>query len=70
MRPVFRLDAKTWGGSNASKPGRRARRSSSATTNSKLVVRRNWSEGDDRVKGAFAIARDLAKIVTEAKKVA
>ena len=36
----------------------------------KLVIRRNWPEGEDRVKGAFAIARDLAKIVTEAKKAA
>ena len=36
----------------------------------KLVIRRNWPEGEDRVKGAFAIARDLAKLVTEARKAA
>jgi transcription-repair coupling factor (superfamily II helicase) len=36
----------------------------------KLVIRRNWPEGEDRVKGAFAISRDLAKIATEAKKAA
>ena len=28
----------------------------------KLVIRRNWQADDDRVKGAFAIARDLARI--------
>ncbi|MGB0508309.1 MAG: TRCF domain-containing protein, partial [Pikeienuella sp.] len=28
----------------------------------KIVVRRNWKEPEDRVKGAFAIARDLAKL--------
>ena len=36
----------------------------------KLVIRRDWPEGEDRVKGAFAIARDLAKIVGEARKAA
>jgi len=34
----------------------------------KLVIRRNWPEGEDRVKGAFAIARDLAKVVKDARK--
>jgi transcription-repair coupling factor (superfamily II helicase) len=33
----------------------------------KLVIRRNWDAGEDRVKGAFAIARDLAKIAGEGK---
>ncbi|MHA1527994.1 MAG: TRCF domain-containing protein, partial [Alphaproteobacteria bacterium] len=36
----------------------------------KLVIRRSWPEGEDRVQGAFAIARDLAKIAGEAKKAA
>ena len=36
----------------------------------KLVIRRNWPEGEDRVKGAFAIAQELAKLVGEAKKAA
>jgi transcription-repair coupling factor (superfamily II helicase) len=36
----------------------------------KLVIRRSWPEGGDRVKGAFAIARDLAKIVKDARKAA
>jgi len=28
----------------------------------KLVIRRNWDDDDERVKGAFAICRDLAKV--------
>jgi transcription-repair coupling factor (superfamily II helicase) len=36
----------------------------------KLVIRRNWAQGEDRVKGAFAIAQELAKLVGEAKKAA
>lgn len=36
----------------------------------KLVIRRNWSGDKDRLRGAFAIARDLAKIAGEAKKAA
>ena len=32
----------------------------------KLVIRRDWREAEDRLKGAFAIARDLAKIATAA----
>ena len=34
----------------------------------KLVVRRNWADEKDRLRGAFAIARDLAKIAVEARK--
>jgi transcription-repair coupling factor (superfamily II helicase) len=34
----------------------------------KLVIRRSWPDDEDRLKGAFAIARDLAKIAIEAKK--
>ena len=36
----------------------------------KLIVRRDWREDKDRIRGAFAIARDLARIVKEAKKAA
>jgi len=36
----------------------------------KLVIRRNWSGDKDRLRGAFAIARELAKIAGEAKKAA
>ena len=36
----------------------------------KLVVRRDWPDADARVKGAFAIVRDLAKIATAEKTAA
>ncbi|MEM8753408.1 MAG: hypothetical protein AAGF90_10560, partial [Pseudomonadota bacterium] len=32
----------------------------------KLVIRRDWRGDDQRVKGAFAIARDLAKLAKAA----
>ncbi len=35
----------------------------------KIVVRRDWKNEADKIKGAFAIARDLAAKVKEAKKV-
>ncbi len=31
----------------------------------KLVIRRNWSRDDQKMKGAFAICRDLAKVAEE-----
>ncbi|KIC48718.1 transcription-repair coupling factor [Tateyamaria sp. ANG-S1] len=35
----------------------------------KIVVRRDWAKDSDKIKGAFAIARDLAeKVVAEKKK--
>jgi len=35
----------------------------------KIVVRRDWKADADKIKGAFAIARDLAeKVVAEKKK--
>ncbi|MFV0475499.1 MAG: transcription-repair coupling factor [Pikeienuella sp.] len=34
----------------------------------KLAIRRDWRDEDTRVKGAFAIARDLAKLAGEEKK--
>ena len=34
----------------------------------KVVIRRDWNKASDRIKGAFAIARDLAQIVAEAQK--
>ncbi|MGI3184059.1 transcription-repair coupling factor [Nioella aestuarii] len=34
----------------------------------KIVVRRDWSKDSDKIKGAFAIARDLAEKVIAAKK--
>ena len=34
----------------------------------KIVIRRDWKKDSDRIKGAFAIARDLAaKVVAEKK---
>ena len=33
----------------------------------KLIVRRDWREDRERVRGAFAVARDLAKLVKEAE---
>ncbi|HUS55902.1 MAG TPA: transcription-repair coupling factor [Thermohalobaculum sp.] len=36
----------------------------------KLVIRRSWPDDEDRLKGGFAIVRDLAKIVKDAKKAA
>ena len=36
----------------------------------KLVIRRDWSADRDRLRGAFAIARDLARIAKEAKQAA
>ncbi|TNJ41586.1 transcription-repair coupling factor [Phaeobacter sp. B1627] len=34
----------------------------------KIVVRRDWKKDSDKIKGAFAIARDLAEKVVAAKK--
>ena len=35
----------------------------------KIVVRRDWKKDSDKIKGAFAIARDLAeKVVAQRKK--
>ncbi|MBK0327053.1 transcription-repair coupling factor [Rhodobacteraceae bacterium F11138] len=34
----------------------------------KIVVRRDWTRESDKIKGAFAIARDLAEKVIQAKK--
>ncbi|HET7408818.1 MAG TPA: TRCF domain-containing protein, partial [Paracoccaceae bacterium] len=36
----------------------------------RLVIRREWSADKDRVRGAYAIARDLAKIAEKAAKAA
>ncbi|WP_340110577.1 transcription-repair coupling factor [Pikeienuella sp. HZG-20] len=36
----------------------------------KLVVRRDWRDEDARVKGAFAVARDLAKAAADSKAAA
>ncbi|MEQ8897743.1 MAG: transcription-repair coupling factor [Roseovarius sp.] len=36
----------------------------------KIVVRRDWKKESDKIKGAFAIARDLAEKVVEKKKAA
>jgi transcription-repair coupling factor (superfamily II helicase) len=35
----------------------------------KIVVRRDWAKDSDKIRGAFAIARDLAEIVVKTKKV-
>jgi transcription-repair coupling factor (superfamily II helicase) len=35
----------------------------------KIVVRRDWKKESDKIKGAFAIARDLAeKVIAEKKR--
>ncbi|HHH89544.1 MAG TPA: hypothetical protein ENK45_03150, partial [Aliiroseovarius sp.] len=34
----------------------------------KVVIRRDWKAPADRIRGAFAVARDLAQIVAEARK--
>ncbi|HGG05302.1 MAG TPA: transcription-repair coupling factor [Aliiroseovarius sp.] len=34
----------------------------------KVVIRRDWKNAPDKIKGAFAIARDLAQIAAEARK--
>ena len=34
----------------------------------KIVVRRDWKNDSDKIKGAFAIARDLAVKVADEKK--
>ena len=36
----------------------------------KLVIRRDWTEDRERVRGAFAVVRDLARIAKAAKKAA
>jgi transcription-repair coupling factor (superfamily II helicase) len=36
----------------------------------KLIIRRDWSTDKDRLRGAFGVARDLARIVKDAKKAA
>jgi transcription-repair coupling factor (superfamily II helicase) len=36
----------------------------------KLVVRRDWPDADARVKGAFAIVRDLARLAQEKARAA
>ena len=36
----------------------------------KVVVRRDWASDGDKIKGAFAIARDLAEKVIAGKKAA
>jgi len=36
----------------------------------KIIVRRDWKKDSDKIKGAFAIARDLAEKVVKAKKAA
>ena len=33
----------------------------------KLIIRRDWTQDKERVRGAFAVARDLAKIVKDKK---
>ena len=37
--------------------------------NNKIVIRRDWVKDNDKIKGSFTIARDLAELVTKKKKV-
>ena len=34
----------------------------------KIIVRRDWAKDSEKIKGAYAIARDLAEIVVKTKK--
>ncbi|MBV7379644.1 transcription-repair coupling factor [Maritimibacter dapengensis] len=46
-----------------------AQRGLAKVKNNKIVIRRDWKKESDKIKGAFAIARDLAeKVVAEKKK--
>ncbi|AQS48220.1 transcription-repair coupling factor [Thioclava nitratireducens] len=45
-----------------------AQRDLAKVKDNKLVIRRDWKNDKDKIKGAFAIARDLASKVIEAKK--
>ncbi|KEP71490.1 transcription-repair coupling factor [Thioclava dalianensis] len=45
-----------------------AERDLAKVKDNKLVIRRDWSSEKDKIKGAFAIARDLAAKVIEAAK--
>ena len=45
-----------------------AERDLAKVKDNKLVIRRDWSSEKDKIKGAFAIARDLAAKVIEATK--
>ncbi|OOY04951.1 transcription-repair coupling factor [Thioclava sp. F28-4] len=45
-----------------------AQRELAKVKDNKLVIRRDWKNDKDKIKGAFAIARDLAEKVIEAKK--
>ncbi len=47
-----------------------AQRGQAKIKDNKVVVRRDWSSEADRVKGAFSIAQDLAKIAKAAKTAA
>ncbi len=47
-----------------------AQRGLAKIKDNKLVIRRDWGTDEDRVKGAFSIARDLAKIAKDAAKAA
>ena len=45
-----------------------AQRDLARVKDNKLVIRRDWTNDKDKIRGAFAIARDLAEKVIEAKK--
>ncbi|OCX63135.1 transcription-repair coupling factor [Thioclava sp. SK-1] len=45
-----------------------AERDLAKVKDNKLIIRRDWARDSDKVKGAFAIARDLAAKVLDAKK--
>jgi len=34
----------------------------------KIIIRRDWADEKDKIRGAFAVARDLAEKVAEVKK--
>ena len=45
-----------------------AQRGLAKVKDNKIVVRRDWSKESDKIKGAFAIARDLAEIIVKKNK--
>ncbi len=45
-----------------------AQRDLAKVKDNKLVIRRDWKSDKDKIKGAFAIARDLAEKVIQSEK--
>jgi len=65
--PIFGIDAEPIGDRFADPAALvrfiEAQKGLAKVRDNKLVVRRDWPKASDRVKGAFSIARDLAKML-------